>query len=284
MTAAAPRFARADAYARARRNRSALALAIGVHLLGAWFWLQQRPARTPRAADAPGVVTILLRKADGARAPAPSPASPTMPSPPSTPRTPRLPRQLPRAAPATSDAGEHAPAVRQPDLPPVYVPPSEPAPAAPSSGVPGAPSAPTTSDSAQASMPDATAAPGYGDSTDSPAPAPADGGFTASLGRRQAGRIDRELRAGKAGVPTEADTPWARFQRGLEAAHVERSMSAHLDSYTSPDGVVIYRRRVGSRTQCYQTGSVGLGVAGTRTGGNAGNVQCPSGVTWKREE
>jgi hypothetical protein len=85
-------------------------------------------------------------------------------------------------------------------------------------------------------------------------------------------------------VPLEADTPWGRFQRGLEAAHVERSMSAHLDSYTSPDGVVIYRRRVGGRTSCYRTGSVGLGIADAGGVNDAGAVACPSGVTWTREE
>jgi hypothetical protein len=110
------------------------------------------------------------------------------------------------------------------------------------------------------------------------------GSFTAGLAARQAGRIDRELRGGKSGVPLEADTPWARFQRGLEAAHVETSMSAHLDSYTSPDGVVIYRERVGNRVICRRTGSVGLGIAGAVNVNDAGPVNCPSGVTWKRED
>jgi hypothetical protein len=113
--------------------------------------------------------------------------------------------------------------------------------------------------------------------------AAANGSFTVGMAKRQAGRIDRELRGGKSGVPLEADTPWARFQRGLEAAHVERSMSVIEDSYTSPDGVVIYRRRIGSRTICYRTGSVGLGVAGARGVNDAGPVDCPTGVTWTRE-
>lgn len=245
----------ADAAQSPGARRVALTLTFGLHLLAAWSWLQQRRPM-PRPADASRMVTILLQLADPPRAPAPASA-----------RT-LAPRPRPRPAPAPEGADKRSPSVQLPDLPTL----SNPAPAV----MPASPSpSTTTSNAAPAPAPD--------DSTAAAAPS-ADGGFAASLGRRQAGRIDRELRGGKSGVPAQADTPWARFQRGLEDAHVESSMSAHLDSYTSPDGVVIYRRRVGSRTSCYQTGSVGLGVAGTRTGGNAGNVACPDGVTWTHEE
>ncbi len=67
-------------------------------------------------------------------------------------------------------------------------------------------------------------------------------------------------------------------------------MSAHLDSYTSPDGVVIYRRRVGGRIACYRTGSVAggvdpsLGVLSVRGANDAGSVPCPGSAQWKQEE
>lgn len=283
--AAPSAHADAYAYARPRRSRGTLALTIGLHLLAAW-WLQQRPVHPPRPVpdDRPRVVAILLPPVDAAATPMPG-------SPPE--------RQPPRTTRSATDAVDLPPGVRQRDLPPVPVPPFDPPPAAPSSTASSSampPSSTTTATTVpgtpagdHASIPDATTAPDAAaattdTATTDTAPASAAGGFSASLGRHQAGRIDRELRGGKSGVPTSADTPWARFQRGVEDAHVETSLSAHLDSYTSPDGVVIYRRRVGGRTTCYQTGSVGLGVAGTRTSGNAGNVACPSGVTWKREE
>jgi len=114
-----------------------------------------------------------------------------------------------------------------------------------------------------------------------PATAPSGAGFSLDQARRQAGGIDRELRKGKSGVPTEADTPMARFQRNLEAAHVEPVTGVQQDSYTSPDGVVIYRTRVGKRTFCRVTGSVGLGIAGARGINDAGSVSCPTGVVWQ---
>ena len=265
-TGAAP-FVRADASsyprARTRRSHSALALMVGLHLLAAWFWLQQRPMHRPRSADTPGMVTILLRPIDAVRAHA-SPSTP----------------QRPRSTPAVGHPGARAPAVRQSDLPPVYVPPRAPTSDALPGAAPATPAAPITSPVSQDSPAGA----------DSPAPATADGNFTTSLSRRQAGRIDREPRGGKSGVPTEADTPWARFQRGLEAAHVDRPMSAHLDSYTSPDGVVIYRRRVGGRTACYRSGSVAggvdssLGALGNRNANDAGSIACPASAQWQQEE
>lgn len=111
--------------------------------------------------------------------------------------------------------------------------------------------------------------------------APATSGFSLELAKRQSGAIDRALRKGKSGVPVEADTPWARFQRGVEAAYDDRSNSVVMDSYTSPDGIVIYRFRQGNRVSCRQTG--GVAPAGMKGVGSAGDVTCPSGVTWKRE-
>ena len=241
---------------RPRRTRLALAASVGVHLLAA-VWLQQhRPAPAPAPAEAPRVISILLQAPDARTRPVPVP--------------------VPVPVPAPARAPAHAPPVHTPSRPEARAAPAPtPAPAEPSP----APSVQPP--------PDTLATPG---------PAPVDaaklardpaagtnGSFTIGVAKRQAGRIDRELRGGKSGVPLEADTPWARFQRGLEASHVERSMSVIEDSYTSPDGVVIYRRRIGSRTICYRTGSAGLGIAGARGVNDAGPVTCPSGVTWSRD-
>jgi hypothetical protein len=117
------------------------------------------------------------------------------------------------------------------------------------------------------------------------------GSFVAGLAKQQAGRIDRELRKGKPGVPTEADTPMAHFQRGLESAHIDRSLTLQSDTYTSPDGVVIYRFRQGNRFRCRRAGGVGMPLAGmpgtgaiTAGGaGAAGNTDCPKGVVWNQD-
>lgn len=117
------------------------------------------------------------------------------------------------------------------------------------------------------------------------------GGFMAGLARHQAGRIDRELRTGKPGVPAEADTPMARIQRGLESAHIDRSLTLQSDTYTSPDGVVIYRFRQGNRFRCRRAGGVGMPLAGmpgtgaiTAGGaGAAGATDCPTGVVWNQD-
>jgi hypothetical protein len=116
-----------------------------------------------------------------------------------------------------------------------------------------------------------------------PAP-PSLSGDSELLGRskRAAGGIDRALRGGKSEVPMEPDTPWARFRRGLEAAHVEPLLSEIRDSYTAPDGIVIYRARQGGRETCRQTGSVNFLPGGASGAGLAGNVPCPKGVKWAR--
>jgi hypothetical protein len=224
-------------------KRLALAFTLGLHLLAALFWLQERRVRP---AGPPQVVSILLR-----------PDAPARPAPASPPLLPQVrPRVPPRAAAPT--AGLPAPIAVAPEPVPAAPPPAEPA------ADPLADPAPATTTGAPVDL-----RPG--------------GSFGLDMAKRQAGRVDRALRQGKSGVPLEADTPWARFRRGLEAAHVEPGMGVQLDSYTAPDGVVIYRERVGKRTFCRRTGSVGLGVAGTAGINDAGNVPCPSGVQWRRE-
>jgi hypothetical protein len=113
----------------------------------------------------------------------------------------------------------------------------------------------------------------------------------AGLAKQQAGRIDRELRKGKPGVPTEADTPAARFQRGVEAAYIDRTLTWQSDTYTSPDGVVIYRFRQGNRVRCRRAGGVGMPLAGmpgtgsitAASAGAAGDTACPKGVVWNQD-
>jgi hypothetical protein len=105
--------------------------------------------------------------------------------------------------------------------------------------------------------------------------------FSLDQARRLAGGIDRELRKGASGIPVEADTPVARLRGKLEEAHVEPLTGVQQDSYTSPDGRIIYRTRVGKRTVCRISGSVGLGIAGARGVNDAGSVSCPTGVEWQ---
>lgn len=114
----------------------------------------------------------------------------------------------------------------------------------------------------------------------------------AGRARREAGAVDRELRKGKPGVPAVADTPWGRFTRALEGAHIDTSRTVVSESYTSPDGEVIYRTRKGGKLICRITGGVKPGVGNAIgpsafdvQGGNgtAGLISCPSHATWKRD-
>lgn len=112
--------------------------------------------------------------------------------------------------------------------------------------------------------------------------------------KRDVGPIERELRGGKSGVPDQAETPWGRFRLALESAHVENARTPAMDSYTWPDGTVIYRMRVGGRVICRAGGGIGppgversagavLAGAGSRGGIDiAGSVSCPTGVHWER--
>ena len=86
-------------------------------------------------------------------------------------------------------------------------------------------------------------------------------------------------------MPDEPDTPMGRFRRGLEAAHVDRSKSVHFDTYTSPDGTIIYRKRIGNGTICRRGGNISPLGMGRMAMGNevADNIPCPSGVEWKQD-
>jgi hypothetical protein len=116
--------------------------------------------------------------------------------------------------------------------------------------------------------------------------------------RRDIGKIDRELRGAKLVTPLQADTAWSRLGREIDAAHIDRSRTESLESYTSPDGETYYRMRMGNKVVCRKTGSAGppapwrsdeairagagsqatLGVANS-----AGYVECPgSAREWVR--
>ena len=267
------------------RRRVVLAATCAVHLLALFLWTQERrllPVRPSR------VVTILLN-ADRAR-PAPPLDADMRPLPvPSTPAAPSIAPPEPRPEPvrrlddddaqpqrASEQATGRDPTGRDPraDTAPVAAPP--------------APDAANPIDTAQ------PVAPATDARTLARTPAGASsarGGFVAGLAQQQAGRIDRELRKGKPGVPTEADTPSARFRRGVESAFIDRTLTWQSDTYTSPDGVVIYRFRQGNRVRCRRAGGVGMplqGMPGTgsitmASAGAAGDTACPKGVVWNQD-
>ena len=241
------------------RNRAALALIFFMHAVMLLAWTRLRPAPMP---ETPQVVTFLLRTLS-----APPPSTPAKPEAPSEPGYPR-----PRAG--------HLPPIADFFGNPLPPPEKSEAPAG------------TSADPAPAAVSAAATVPRL---EDAHAPTTvqdaireqkeADGGFALGLAKRQAGRIDRVLRNGKSGVPDEPDTPMGRFRRGLEAAHIDRSKSVHVDTYTSADGTVIYRKRIGNGSICRRGGNISPLGMGRMAMGNevADNIPCPSGVEWKKD-
>ena len=254
------------------RRRGVLAFACAAHLLALFLWTQERRLLPVGASRA---MTILLQ---AERAPATRPPAEAAPLPLPVPRMPAAPVI---AAPATQSEPVHP---LDDDEARRVTAPSTPAPATPDAAA----STPNPIDTAQAADPAADARTLARTPTGASS---AQGGFAASLARQQAGRIDRELRKGKPGVPTEADTPAARFQRGVESAHIDRSLTLQSDTYTSPDGVVIYRFRQGNRYRCRRAGGVGMPLAGmpgtgsitAASAGAAGSTDCPKGVVWNQD-
>ena len=245
------------------RRRGVLAFTFALHLLALFLWTQERrPLPVPSAR----VVTILLRTGSGQAA---SLAPPTIPHP-----------RLAWPAPAAAAPTTHFPSLLKPQAS------LDDRPAARAEAAPAQPT--TASDAIDTARPvDAPS-----DTAMPAAPASTQGGFAYGLAKRQAGRVDRELRKGKPGIPTEADTSWARFQRGLDSAHIDRSLTLQSDTYTSPDGVVIYRFRQGNRVRCRRAGGAGMPLRGMPEGSSlsipganaAGDTDCPKGVTWNRDD
>jgi hypothetical protein len=255
------------------RRHGVLAFTCAIHLLALFLWVQERrplPVRTPR------VVTILLQTSAGQAA---RPPSRTEPSPPVT-----LPLPAPAdAAPTTLPAPLPVPGPEDRiDNPSDTRAAAAPAPAA----------APVASDAIDTARPAGTPSDARADAATAATSTATQGGFAYSLAKHAAGRIDRELRKGKPGVPTEADTPSARFQRGLDSAHIDRSLALQSDTYTSPDGVVIYRFRQGNRVRCRRAGGAGMPLRGMPEGSSlsmpgtnaAADSDCPKGVVWNRDD
>lgn len=90
--------------------------------------------------------------------------------------------------------------------------------------------------------------------------------------------IDKELRAGKPGVPKERpDTPQRRLERGIADAFVGYAESV-TDHYTSPDGVVYTRTTKNGRSSCFMSGGSNVIPSIMHNGSGASgakSVNCP---------
>lgn len=245
-----------------RRRGWPLALTIGLHLLLGWWWLQATGVRVlPAAVPAPRefiVVAVL------APAPSRSSAAPAAPAAAASSR--------PRAAQAT--AARPVPAVSPVAPEPITPAPADTAPpAATSEPAAGAP--PTPSGSVQDTI-------ATGDDS------------LASRGKRAAGAVDHELRKGKLAPLDPGDSRWQRFAQAVGNARVDTSRTLISESYTAPDGVIVYRFRLGGRTWCRTGGGIrpspfGAQVGGATSfdtaggGGFAGTIECPTRVQFKRD-
>ena len=232
--------------------------ALGVHLLLAWSW---------RTAHPPAPETGVERIIDLVPVPPPRPDVPEA--------RPALPRRT-AATPRSRSGSAPAPTVRvsEPGTPPLEAP-------------------------AIAADPFAVTVPGVPVHD-----VPVQSGVEAMVGRarreagaidgarREAGAIDGALRKGKSGIPAVADTPMGRFASALDSAYVDKRRGLTSDSYTTPDGQVIYRFRQGGRVWCRTSGGVAPGIGGATGGGatmfdvqggegRAGMIRCPSHGEWK---
>ena len=169
-----------------------------------------------------------------------------------------------------------------PDLPPPLPPPLP----LPRSRLPASISIPTpvmAAPAVAASSPDADPA-SAPQSAPAPAAAEALPGDLLKSSRAMAGRIDRELRNGASPISAEPERKWERFAEAFAAARTSGGNTVTLDSYTSPDGVIIYRRTIGGTAHCYRTGSVGGLVTGFGNADlhGASVMDCPRGLSWTR--
>ncbi len=114
----------------------------------------------------------------------------------------------------------------------------------------------------------------------------------ASRGKRTAGAIDHDLRKGKLAPLEPGDNKWERFAQAVGDARVDTSRTLTSESYTGPDGIVVYRFRLGGRTWCRTGGDIRPSPFGAQGGGAAlfdkaggggfaGLVQCPTRVQFK---
>ena len=243
-----------------RRPGWPLALTLGLHLLLGWWWLQATGVRVlPADLPAPRefiVVAVL------------APATSRSSAAPFAPAAAASPRPRPAQAPAARPVPAISPAAPQPITPA----PADTAPPAATSE-PGADPFPTPPGSAQ-------------DTT-----APGDDSL-ASRGKRTAGAVDHELRKGKLAPLDPGDSKWQRFAEAVGNARVDTSRTLTSESYTGPDGVVVYRFRQGGRTWCRTGGDIRPSPFGAQAGGAAlfdkaggggfaGTVRCPTRVVFK---
>ena len=128
-----------------------------------------------------------------------------------------------------------------------------------------------------------------------PANAAPSGESTAARALRAAGAVDSALRDGKPSRLRPGDTPTNRFTAALENAHNDTSRTLSSDSYTTPDGVTIYRFRRGNKVYCRTGGHVRPGIGNLAEGGGivnfdrlggeggAGMIECPGQAEFKRD-
>ncbi len=135
-------------------------------------------------------------------------------------------------------------------------------------------------DAAQAAVPVAVEAETPAPDTLAGAPVAGD---LAERARRDAGRIDRELRAGKP-VALSADSRQARFEQMMASAYIDKSNTLTVDRYQSGDGVTIERLTRGGKSSCYMSGTVNFVPGILRDSSKPKGVSCPpAGAGWTRQ-
>ncbi len=78
------------------------------------------------------------------------------------------------------------------------------------------------------------------------------------------------------------DTPWKRFSSAVEGACKDTSRTLTSESYTSPDGTIVYRFRKNGKYYC-RTGGGAVLFDKPGGGGGAGLVPFPSQAEFKRD-
>lgn len=112
--------------------------------------------------------------------------------------------------------------------------------------------------------------------------------------RQAAGPAAHALRKGKLAKLEPGDTPLSRFRTALEGAHKDSRRTLASESYTTPDGVTIYRFRIGGKVYCRTGGHVKPGIGGAEGGGAtlfdsgggggaAGIISCPKHAEFTRD-
>ena len=240
-----------------------LAVTLGLHLLLGWWWLQATGVWVlPAVVSAPREFIAVAVLAPAPSRPSTTPAAAAAAAAAASPR--------PRAAQAVA-------ARAAPPAPPIAPQPITPSPAdsAPPAATsePALDAFPTPSGSTQDTI-------ATGDDS------------LAGHGKRMAGTVDHELRKGKLAPLDPGDNKWQRFAQAVGDARVDTSRTLTSESYTAPDGVVVYRFRQGGRTWCRTGGDIRPSPFGAQAGGAAlfdkaggggfaGTVRCPTRVEFK---